>query len=98
VPVLCDFYTEALQVSMDSADIHNMESDYQQMGTEERRRHHDDLRNDGFEWCPECGTVLVWDLPTPHAPDRRAGSAPIICGDCPPLTAEQLLATSPATH
>ena len=80
---------------MDSADIHNMESDYQQMGTEERRLHHDELRNDGFEWCPECGSVLVWDLPTPQAPGRRSGLSPIVSGDCPPLTAEQLLATTP---
>ena len=80
---------------MHSADIQGMESDYQQMGIEERMRHHDDLREDGFEWCPECGSALVWDLPTPTVPDRRAGAAVTVSGDCPPLTAEQLLTTTP---
>lgn len=86
---------DALQVPGGSADIQSMNRDYQQMGSEERQRHHDELRNDGYEWCPECGGTLVWDLP--EAPQRsgRVDSLPVITGDCPPLTAEQLLASVP---
>ena len=83
---------------MKSADIQRMEHDYQQMGTEERLRHHDDLRDEGFEWCPECGSVLVWDLPTRRNEPRRIERAPVVSGDFPPLTAEQLVATTPAAH
>ena len=72
-----------------------MENDYQQMGTEERLRHHDDLRDEGYEWCPECGSVLIWDLPKRDAIDYRRGSAPVIAGDYPPLTRDQLLLTVP---
>ncbi len=97
-PVLCARYsTEALQVPMQPADIQRMEHDYQQMGTEERLRHHDELRDEGFEWCPECGSVLVWDLPARSASPRQANRAPIVTGDCPPLTAEQLLMTTPTS-
>lgn len=82
---------------MQSADIHGMEHDYQQMGIEERLRHHDELRDEGFEWCPECGSVLVWDLPTPPASARASSRVPIVTGDCPPLTAEQLMMTTPTS-
>ncbi|MDJ0952126.1 MAG: hypothetical protein QNJ81_00475 [Acidimicrobiia bacterium] len=75
-----------------------MEPDYQQMGSEERLLHHDELRDEGFEWCPECGSVLVWDLPTRSASRPRNDRAPVVSGDCPPLTAEQLLMTTPAAH
>jgi hypothetical protein len=86
---------DRLQVSGLGADIQPMDRDYQQMGSEERQRHHDELREDGYEWCPECGSTLVWDLP--EAPPRvsKVDNVPVITGDCPPLTAEQLLATIP---
>lgn len=79
----------------DSADIHNMEHDYQNMRVEERVLHHDELRTEGYEWCPECGEVLVWDLPSRRSTDISSGSAPIVTGDCPPLTRDQLLSTAP---
>ena len=82
---------------MDSADIETMDQDYQQMGTDERVRHHNELRDEGFEWCPECGTVLVWDLPSRRVEPPRHDRAPIVCGDFPPLTAEQLLLTAPGS-
>jgi hypothetical protein len=86
---------DALQVTPQPADIHGMDRDYQQMGSEERQRHHDELREDGYQWCPECGGALVWELPEPPAAPARSDSLPVISGDCPPLTAEQLLATIP---
>lgn len=72
-----------------------MDHDYQQMDAEEREQHHDELRNEGFEWCPECGSALVWELPSPPEAATPPSSLPVVCGDCPPLTAEQLLATAP---
>jgi len=92
-----DYYMDPLQVGWATADIHGMHSDYQQMGSEERQRHHDELREDGYEWCPECGSTLVWDLPNQHRTPQQPDSAPIISGDCPPLTAEQLLTTIPTS-
>lgn len=74
-----------------------MDHDYQQMGVEERLRHHDDLRSDGYEWCPECGEVLVWDLPTRTKAPRPSGAPPVVTGDCPPLTMDELLLTTPIT-
>ncbi len=73
-----------------------MDRDYQQMGSAERQLHHDELREDGYEWCPECGGTLVWDLPEPPV-DRKSNFVPVIAGDYPPLTAEQLLATIPTS-
>ena len=72
-----------------------MESDYQRMTADERIRHHDELRGEGYEWCPECGETLVWDLPKPCFESLAAGEAPIITGDCPPLTAAQLATNAP---
>lgn len=72
-----------------------MDHDYQQMGTDERLRHHDDLRDEGYEWCPECGSVLVWDLPRRDSAANRCSSVPVISGDYPPLTRDQLLLTTP---
>lgn len=77
------------------ADIQDMNRDYQQMGSEERQRHHDELRDDGYEWCPDCGGILVWELPRRGGAATRAESVPFVSGDCPPLTAELLLATIP---
>lgn len=72
-----------------------MERDYQRMHVDERIRHHDELREDGFGWCPECGETLVWDLPKPCEERLRAGEAPVVTGDCPPLTAAELATTAP---
>ncbi len=72
-----------------------MEHDYQRMSPDERLRHHDELRDEGYEWCPECGDVLIWDLPEPCPGRASAGEAPIVTGDCPPITAEQLATTAP---
>ncbi len=83
-------------VGMDIAD-QPMRSE-EQMNTDELGRHHDELRDDGFEWCPECGTVLIWDLPTPVPESVRTDRAPVITGDYPPLTAEQLATTTPAPY
>lgn len=87
---------EALQVPMQSADIEGMEHDYQKMGCDERERHHDELRDEGYEWCPDCGTVLIWDLPAKpdHVPSRYF--SPVIAGDYPPLTSDDLESTAPA--
>lgn len=73
-----------------------MERDYQRMGTEERTRHHDDLRDEGYEWCPECGETLTWDLPVP-CKQRSAGGVQVVAGDYPPLTSEELSTTAPPT-
>ena len=70
-----------------------MEREYQRMHADERVRHHDELRDEGYEWCPECGDVLIWDLPNRRW-SVRAGESPIVTGDCPPLTREQLLGTA----
>ncbi len=75
-----------------------MDLDYQQMGTDDRIRHHDALADEGFGWCPECGETLIWDLPTDYGTPHPDNRAPIVCGDVPPLTAEQLLMTAPAVH
>ena len=72
-----------------------MEHDYQRMSADERIRHHDELRDEGYEWCPECGETLVWDLPETCLKSGAAGEAPVITGDCPPLTADQLATTAP---
>ncbi|MEA2002539.1 MAG: hypothetical protein U9N84_11755 [Actinomycetota bacterium] len=73
-----------------------MGHDYQRMGTEERTLHHDELRTDGYEWCPECGETLIWDLPAP-CKQQSAGGVPVVAGDYPPLTREELAITSPPT-
>jgi hypothetical protein len=91
-------YMEPLQVSTQSADNERMERDYQRMGTAERQRHHDDLINQGYEWCPECGSVLVWDLPSRRPSGHQRDAMPVICGDCPPITAEDLALTVPAPY
>lgn len=93
-----DIYMEALQVPTHSADIESMEHDHQRMGCAERERHHDGLVAEGYEWCPECGTVLIWDLPSRQRPARRADTTPVVCGDCPPLTAEDLALTVPMQY
>ncbi len=74
-----------------------MEHDYQRMGIDERTSHHDDLRDEGYEWCPECGETLMWDLPDATEPLSTSG-LPVICGDCPPLTREELATTTPPTR
>ena len=70
----------------------------EQMTTDELQLHHDELRDEGFEWCPECGTVLIWDLPEPVTEPIRANRAPVVTGDYPPLTAEQLATTAPTPY
>ena len=72
-----------------------MEHDYQLMDTDERLRHHDVLRDEGFEWCPECGTVLIWDLPRRSSKTCRSSNVPVVTGEYPPLTRDQLLMTVP---
>jgi hypothetical protein len=79
------------------ADSNPMEHEYQNMGVDERMRHHDELSEEGYEWCPECGEALVWDLPVRSKPDCASSRAPIVTGDCPPLTRDQLLVTTPAS-
>jgi hypothetical protein len=69
---------------------------YRRMNTDQRIRHHDELRDEGYEWCPECGEVLVWDLPRSCGEAKSAGQVPVVTGDCPPLTREQLLPTASA--
>lgn len=63
---------------------------YQLMDAQERRIHHEKLRDEGFEWCPECGSVLIWDLPNRNRSTAQSASAPVVVGDCPPLTRDQL--------
>jgi len=70
-------------------------ADYQKMSTEQRTRHHNELIDEGFQWCPECGETLIWEPPAPGHPRTAAGEAPVIAGDCPPITREQLAATVP---
>lgn len=70
-------------------------TDYQRMTVDERSSHHDELVEEGYEWCPECGETLVWDPPAPCRHRASAGGAPIVAGDCPPLTREQLATTVP---
>jgi hypothetical protein len=93
-----EMYTEAHQVPMQSADIQSMEHDYQRMDAAERASHHDALVKQGYEWCPDCGAVLVWDLPSRRAHDRQRDVTPVVCGDIPPLTAEDLHPAAPAAH
>ena len=73
-----------------------MTPEYQKMRVDERMQHHDELLDDGYQWCPECGETLVWKLPATCRRGTAAGDAPIIAGDCPPLTRDQLVATTPA--
>ena len=72
-----------------------MEHDYQRMYADERIRHHDELRDEGYEWCPECGEVLVWEPPKPSCKPTAAGEAPVVTGDCPPITRDDLATTAP---
>lgn len=72
-----------------------MEHDYQQMGVEERLRHHNELRDEGYEWCPECGETLIWDGPARSETGTPTSRVPVVAGDCPPLTRAQLLHTAP---
>jgi hypothetical protein len=72
-----------------------MDNHYQRMHAEERVRHHDELRDEGYEWCPECGEALIWDLPAPCVKSRDAGGAPVVTGDYPPLTADELATSTP---
>ncbi len=80
------------------ADNMYMDFEYQQMTADERVRHHDELRDEGYEWCPECGETLVWDLPARCQVKLAAGTAPVVTGDCPPLTSEQLATTAPPAY
>lgn len=78
-----------------SADKDRMTNEYQKRRVDERTQHHEKLVQDGYEWCPECGETLVWE---PIASCRRwasVGDAPIIAGECPPVTRDQLVATKP---
>lgn len=86
--------SKALQVWPGTADKRYMTLAYQLMSPEERVAHHDELRDEGYEWCPECGETLVWDLPKPCPRSLSAGEAPIVTGDCPPITADQLATTA----
>jgi len=73
-----------------------MSRKYQQMLPSERDSHHDQLRADGYEWCPECGEPLVWELSDScPEPDTAVARNPVVVGDCPPLTREQLATTNP---
>ena len=72
-----------------------MTQEYQRMRADERTQHHNDLVEDGYEWCPECGETLVWKLVATCRRWASAGDAPIIAGDCPPLTADQLADSAP---
>jgi hypothetical protein len=79
------------------ADISEMKRDYLQMLSNERDNHHDEVRAEGFEWCPECGEPLVWDLPASCVElDPSPNRNPVVTGDCPPLTRDQLATTTPA--
>lgn len=89
---------EALQVSTQSADIEDMKPEYQRMGCDERERHHNELLDEGYEWCPDCGTVLVWDLPSKRDPGRNQFVIPVIAGDYPPITSHDLESTAPAPY
>lgn len=74
-----------------------MKREYQQMLSSERDSHHDEVRAEGFEWCPECGEPLVWELAgSCTETDTAANRNPIVTGDCPPLTRDQLATTNPA--
>ena len=75
-----------------------MDFEYQQVGSDERARHHDEVRNEGYEWCPECGETLVWQLPEPCRQEGSVGALPIVTGDCPPLTRDQLATTAPGAQ
>jgi hypothetical protein len=80
----------ALHYRAGPADSMGMSANDATMLSKERDRHHDECRSDGFQWCPECGTLLVWDLPaaTPATPSAEAWTPTV--GDCPPLTPRQL--------
>ena len=73
-----------------------MTPEYQKMHVDERARHHNALIEDGFEWCPQCGEPLIWKVEATCRRWASAGDAPIIAGDWPPLTRDQLAATIPA--
>ena len=75
-----------------------MDFEYRQIGTDERTRHHDEVRDEGYEWCPECGETLVWQLPKPCREQASVGGLPIVTGDCPPLTRDQLVTTAPPAY
>ncbi len=73
------------------ADNMEMSANDATMLSKERDRHHDECRSEGFEWCPECGTLLSWELPAaPRSTSRPEAWTPIV-GDCPPLTLPHLI-------
>jgi len=67
---------------------------YNDMGCSEREEHHQDLLHEGFEWCPECGTLLDCHPNSDRTVAPFRSSAPIITGDYPPLTRDDLLPTA----
>lgn len=56
----------------------------------DREEHHEELIGDGFEWCPECGATLYCRPDHPRAAGESTGLAPVVTGDCPPLTGADL--------
>ena len=52
--------------------------------------HHLELIEDGFEWCPECGILLECYPETVPQPRPTHSFAPVVTGDCPPLTSDEL--------
>lgn len=59
----------------------------------ERQEHHEDLIAEGFEWCPECGATLYCRPDHPQAAAPRSRPVPVVTGDYPPLTGDDLKST-----
>lgn len=64
---------------------------YTDMGCQERAEHHRDLVDEGFEWCPECGELLDWHPDTPSNVVAFRTPRPVVAGDYPPLSADDLM-------
>ena len=75
--------------SAKSADKTHAMTKYTDMRCSEREEHHQDLVAEGFEWCPECGSLLDWHTESSSnvIPFR---SPPTYAGDYPPITSDDL--------
>lgn len=63
---------------------------YTDMKCAERDEHHNDLMNEGFEWCPECGALLDWHPESDGTVVPLRRPRPCVAGDYPPITRDDL--------
>ena len=64
---------------------------YTDMRCSEREEHHRDLADEGFEWCPECGSLLDWHTEPPSNVIPFRSPTTYVAGDYPPISSDDLL-------